>query len=310
MESKPDTSKTSAGDAIKYILVPVDFTPESFHALRYANMIASQLGMGITMTHIHQPLLDPVTGSTFDVQLMQDNRERLQDMLTKLKDEAHQHQVIVPVESLFDVGDIQSRLFELATADKYSMVIMSTLSINTFFRRMLGSVSSHVSRHSPKPVIIVPIGAALRFPENIVVGVSSELFRDNALDQLLYLAADSGVILDFVHISNDQSEFNNLKAELTGKIVSYNKGQVQYNVRRIGFGNEFVDEALTDYANHKRADLVVLTTHYRSLIESIGHRSITKKMLLDPAVPIMVLHGHHEGGLGLTNELYDIIKEG
>ena len=310
MERKAGNGPHSPGDGLKYILVPVDFTDESFHALRYAHEIAVHLGMGMTLVHIHQPILDPVTGSAYDVEMMQRNRERLASMLTRFQNEKHHHQVLVPVDSIFDVGDIQSRLFELASADKYEMMVMSTLAVNTFLRRILGTVSAHVSRHSPVPVIIVPLGAPVKVPEYIVVGISDELFRDNAIEYLWYLAADSDMVLDFVHIGNDLVEFNRLKEALTEKIQAGALGKVNYTINRVSVGDEFIDQELTDYVNIKRADLVVLTTHYRSLIESIGHRSITKKMLLDPALPVMILHGEREGGLGLTNTLYDIIKEG
>lgn len=274
----------------KFILVPVDFSPESIHALRYARMMASHLDMGITAVHIHQPLFDPITGSAFDVEMMQKNRERLDEMVIGIGWDQYRVHDHVPVQTHFETGDVSSSLLHLAQDDKYGMIIMSTKSEDSFAKRMIGSVSTNVSRMGSKPVIVVPPGAPIKFPGKIAVGMTEDLLKGKALEEILTFASEHQVFVDFVFATNDQEQFTHLKNSLYERLVLHKDQLCGFNIRYVSFVKDEVHKALNDYAVRARSEMLVLVTLHRNFLDRLMHASVSKKVLYHPSIPVMITH--------------------
>ncbi|HZV68938.1 MAG TPA: universal stress protein [Saprospiraceae bacterium] len=288
----------------QFILVPVDFTPESLHALRYARMMASHLHMAITVAFIHEPLIDPVTNSACDIEMMNFNRKRLDELLVDAgwdhaRDTNHVH-----LNTYFATGDITTHLLKLAEDDKFEFIIMGTKAEDTFMKRMFGSVSTHLSRKISKPVIVVPPDASLKFSWKIIVGLTDELMEKETLDFILDYASTHRVFVDFVYATNDQDKFKKLNNSLYEKLVLHKTELCGFNIRSLPFSEDHVHEALSDYAILSQARLLVLVTKHRNFIESLGHRSVSKKALLQPLLPVMILHsGIHKNENGKAAHL-------
>ncbi len=309
MNQDVNSTKENSGGHHRFILVPVDFTQESVHALRYARMLATHMGMGITLAYIHQPLFDAVTDSAFDVDMMNRNRERLEEMMIEVgwgQGKAGKH---VPVDIHFDTGDIKSQLSHLLEDDKYEFAVMSTKAEDSLIRRVFGSVSLKLSRSVSKPVIVVPPGAAIKFPEKIVVGLSEEVLDADVLMYILDFISDHQMTADFIFATNDK-QFTYLQDSLNAKLTLLHKEMKGINIKAVPVEGEAIHDALADYAIEVHAGLLVLVTKHRNFIEGLGHRSVSKKTLLHPDLPVMVLNAPKDDGLGVMGQLYDVIKEG
>lgn len=274
------------------ILVPVDFSPESIHALRFAHGIAFKMGMGITIAHIH-PMPGAWISTSSDFEVMEKSRKRLDALVHDFCLELDVYGKQVPVETHFDTGIIEQQLFALIAEEKYSMIILSTLGEDTLSKKLAGSTSTHIGMMSSKPVIVVPIHAPIRFPENLVVGLSDELFDDGSLKYLLEFASTPKSRIEFVYIGNSAEAFTSLKEKVTEKIMGINHFRVPFYFSRIYTDAKNIEDLLVDVVADKMADMVVLATHHRSAEENLRHRSITKRMLIDPVVTVMILHSFY-----------------
>lgn len=310
MNQDVNSTMENPGGQPRFILVPVDFTEESIHALRYARMMATHLEMGITVAHIHQPLFDAVSDSAFDLEMMNKNRQRLEEMMVEVGWEQGKTQKHVPVDMHFDTGDIKSQLFHLLEKDKYEFVVMSTRAEDSMLKRLFGSVSLNVSRTGSKPVIVVPPGAAIKFPDKIVVGLSEEFLHENTLTYILDFVSNHKMKVDFIFATNDDQKFTYLKDILNEKLARLHKEMEGINIQPVPYSGEAIHEALTQFAVKANAGLLVVVTKHRNFIESLGHQSVSKKVLVHPDLPVMVLHAPDEDGLGVLGQFYDVIKEG
>lgn len=293
----------------RHILVPVDFSQESVHALRYALMMAGRLNKAITLVHIHEPLIDQISDSAFDMEMMKNNRRRLDEMMVEVgwgKLHSGNH---IPVDLKFETGDAVSHIVPMLDDEKYEMIIMSTKAENTFWRRLLSSVSHEVSKRSHKPAIIVPPQADIKFPRKILVGLVKDLLYEDVLDYLLDFAFDNKVFLEFVHFEEDEEHFEWLKKQFTERLSSYKKKLDDFAIVTSRHEEGPVDELLLHESGQNEYDMIAVMTHHRNLINSIGHRSISKRVLLQPHLPVMILHGEDEKGLGITDNLYGMIQK-
>jgi len=272
------------------ILVPVDFSPESDRGLAYAGMMARFLGIGITLVHVHQMLYDPVSAGALDVQMVEDSRKRLDQLAAGMMAAQEKEAVLYPVMAQVEVGEVATRLIELLDEGRFEMMIMGTKGMDTFVRRLFGSVSETVSRHSLKPVIVVPPDSPMQFPAKIVVGFSGDLVLDSELDYLLYFGSLNQVFFDFVHIADDSTDFPALKNRLFERLVRHRDWLCGFNIRSLGRQGRRIDEVLFQYAQEVHAQLVVMITQSRGLLDRLRHTSSTRHALQHPEVPVMIMH--------------------
>jgi len=275
---------------VNSILVAVDFTEESNHAIAYAKMIAQHLGYGMTLAHVHQTLYDPISGGALDVQFLQDANTRLEEMVSELNLDHAAHGINVHVNAHLEVGEAASSLIELLDHGKYELMIMATKATDNALRRFLGTVSSEVSRLSHKPVVVIPPNAEIRFPGKLVVGFSEELFLDGTLEYILSFGVKHKVIFDFVHVTKDPQNFEVLKGKLYEKLMLRRDLLGGFNIRSLHEDDRKVHEILFAYATDARAGMVILVSHHRGFMENLRHTSVTRKALLHPEIPLMIVH--------------------
>lgn len=281
-------------EKINSILVPVDFSQESIHGLHYAKMMAGSLGLGITIVHVHYPIYDPVSSVALNVHLVRQNENQLDALAAKLMEADPHDGFHVHVSTHVEEGAIAGSLTDLLENEKYEMMIMGTKGIDSGVRRLFGSISSAVSRHSHKPVIVVPPHAELKFPGKIVIGFAEELVLNNTLEFILSFGEKNHVFFDFVHISDDQKGFRKLKDKLYEKLMTKRDLLCGFNIRPVSGQQQQIHEVLFEYARDVHAGMILLVTKHRNFIESLRHKSVTKKALQQTTIPLMIVHPIHE----------------
>lgn len=278
----------------KTILVPIDFTEESIRAIDYAKSIASKGGFDITLVHVHQSLYDPVSAGALDVHLWNDLHTYLQGLIEKLNNQYEEEKLDVRVHALMEEGETAHTLIHLLGQDPYTLMVMATKSMDNVLRRIFGTVSSEVSRHSQKPVIVVPSRADNTFPAKLVIGISEEIFHKGILTQILEFGSLNNAFFDFVHVSQDNERFEVLRQHLYQHLVFHKELLSGYNIVHLHQAEEGTHKALAEYADSARAGMIVLVTHQRNFLEELRHTSVVKRMLHQPDVPVMILHSHRD----------------
>lgn len=283
------------GQNVRSILVPLDFTEESKHAVEYARMMARHLGYGLTLAHIHQTLYDPISAGALDIQFLQDTNKRLMDLVDTLNSEHAAKGIHVPVNAHLEVGEASSSLIELLDHGQYELMVMATKATDNAFRRFFGSVSSEVSRRSHKPVIVVPPQAEVRFPDRMIVGFTEELLLEGVLENVLAFGSGQKAIFDFVHVTDDPLHFEALSQQLSEKLSVNRHLLFDFNIKSMQDEEMKIHELLFRYAAEVRAGMVILVSHHRSFLDNMTHSSVTRKALLLPSVPLMVIHSTMRG---------------
>lgn len=278
------------GQNIKSILVPLDFSEESKHAVEYARMMARHLGFGLTLVHIHQTVYDPISAGALDIQFLQDTNKRLMDMVDVLNSEHAAKGIHVPVNAHLEVGEASSSLVELLDHGQYELMVMGTKATDNAFRRFFGSVSSEVSRRSHKPVIVVPPQADVSFPGRMVVGFTEELLLDGVLENILAFGSIQQTVFDFVHVTDDPLHFDSIRQQLSEKLTASRQFVFEFSIKSLQDADMKIHELLFRYAAEVHAGMVILVSHHRSFLDNMTHSSVTRKALLLPSVPLMVIH--------------------
>lgn len=272
------------------ILVPIDFSPESKHALRYAHMIASHLGTGISIVHVHEPIIDPISNTAYDVELLQQNHDQLDKLLINLGWDKYHEKNHVPIQTHLEKGDLTSTLLKMLEEEKYEMIIMSASAENAFMKKIIGSMGTHLSKFIAKPLIIVPSATHLKFPLRLVVGMTDELILGKALKYILAFAAPNKIVVDFVCATNDVQRFEDLKTKLF-HLLEKNELKLQgCTICSIPYVEKRINESLEKYAIEHHSGMMILLTHHRAFPERLFHNSVTNRTMIHSTMPVMILH--------------------
>jgi len=133
------------------ILVPIDFSARSEHALDYACGLAEKLGATVHLVHcigaslpeLSVALTDEMIGS-----LQRDAEQRLEQLVAKHPGIKFGKRTVLP-------GDAREGILSLASSLGTDLVVMGTHGRRGVKRMVLGSVAEHVVRAASCPVLTV-----------------------------------------------------------------------------------------------------------------------------------------------------------
>jgi len=141
------------------IIVGVDGSDHSRHALRWAMREATKHQLPLTVMSIHPPPARPATGIYWGLRSYPENsydpelaRRAVQDFVDELASETGE----APPEITISVleGDAAEEL--IRASQDADMVVVGSRGGGGFARLLLGSVSSQVTHHASSPVVVIP----------------------------------------------------------------------------------------------------------------------------------------------------------
>jgi nucleotide-binding universal stress UspA family protein len=139
---------------LDHVLVPVDFSECSQHALHYAEKIAGALGSMLTVLNVI-PLnegllrLGAEQMQLLDEQLRENQRRKLLAFVKKLA-------TVKPSECLVRLGHPVQQIIKTAAEVGADAIVISTHGLTGLKHALIGSTAEHVVRHARCSVLVVP----------------------------------------------------------------------------------------------------------------------------------------------------------
>lgn len=132
------------------VLVGVDGSPESRHALRLAEALAVALSAKLTLLHVHNPLLSVAAGAGEQTALAL-RREAERTL------HAERSTVAAPldaVEAEMLEGDPRQQLLDASEREPQAMLVLGSRGRGGFAGLLLGSTAAWVATHARCPVLV------------------------------------------------------------------------------------------------------------------------------------------------------------
>lgn len=151
------TLKPEPGVGLKRILVAVDFSDPSSHALDYALALAEPFQATVILLHIVEPAVHAQNYMTLGLGLDESNqnlieagRERLADLYRKRISPG------IPAESLVRMGRAPSEISDTAKALGADLIVLGSQGHGVWKQGTLGSTAERVVRQATCPVLVIP----------------------------------------------------------------------------------------------------------------------------------------------------------
>jgi len=140
--------------AFKRILVPVDFSEASKKAVTYGLTLADQFNARLILAHIvpeSSALAYAFPTETFEIEREQEGKAR--SAINNLVPEEYRAQR--DIRTIVKTGSIEAELLGIVQAEGVDLVVMGTHGRRRLGRWFLGSVTEHILRKVPVPVLTV-----------------------------------------------------------------------------------------------------------------------------------------------------------
>lgn len=271
------------------ILVPLDFSELSVHALHSAETVAKLYGGRITPFHSYVPVNELNSPYSFDISStpMEDYEEietaltkRLQEMAKAEVDETYLN------KPLISMGNPAQAIVE--QSEDFNMIVMNTHGRTGFSRFFLGSVSEKVLRMAHIPVLIVNKERELTGFDRIMVTTDFSERSKQAFPIAKELAMKAGSSLELLHILSvddyDEDEAGNgvlALREQRLKVLAKEEfheisGQVE---TKVIVSSDTPHEAIYNYNLNNPHDLIVMSTVGRTGIDYLMMGSTTANVV-------------------------------
>ena len=140
---------------IRRILVPIDFSPESLKALRYAKRLVERFKAKLHMVHVVTPplVLFPqprqVLPPNFTEEMVGNATDRFEEVVRDFSlPLRHRHYTV-------RIGAVAQEINEVARITRTDFIAIATRGYSGLKRAFLGSTTDSVVRNAPCPVLVV-----------------------------------------------------------------------------------------------------------------------------------------------------------
>lgn len=278
------------------ILIPIDFSPNADHALSAAKIIADKENTELLILHAYQPYIADVnvmTGSvlpgigspdflTLSTELEEEFQKRFDEYIDVVSKEGFK------VTPLWALGGVESSIKDAISDHMPDLVVVGRTGSGGFLDKLIGSTATDIALHPGCPVLVIPPQSTPKKFKEVVYATQLEYSELDILKQVYILMNHLGSRLSLLKINTDsqpniQPDHQYLK-EIVEAFGITNQDIVIRNAKHVLDGIE-------EYCDEIAADLLIVSSRERSFLESfLINPSVTKKLIVDTHVPLLVFH--------------------
>jgi nucleotide-binding universal stress UspA family protein len=274
---------------MKTILIPTDFSENSWNAMQYAATLFQEETCKYTLVNAYEIITPSVynINVSYSDEFAKASESGLQEQLELFKKLTHHQNSWF--ETLSTYGSITPAVEQMTNEASFDYIVMGTKGVSGIKEVLMGSNTGSVIKRVNCPVICIPEDAVFKHPKNIVFAADYKNISDkNILNPLLQLAENYNAEVAIVNIRNKE-------------VVSATIDEVKEEFSLDGFLDkiphdfytqyaENVEEGLQIFIKENNADMIVMMKREHSFLEQLFTKSISKKMAFHTETPLLVIH--------------------
>jgi nucleotide-binding universal stress UspA family protein len=257
------------------VIVPVDFTETSLNAARYAvQLLTGRYGVNIVLHHVYEKASQA-----------EEAARKLEELGTELRKLG-----IVKTELLAEEGtDFIEELEKLARHRSADLIIMGITSRSAIGQSLIGSNTLKIVERKVCPVLIIPAESQYRDVKNVL------LFSDFKDVQANTPSVPVKKVLNTfrpnLHVLNvDSAHYVALTEEYQAERNKLKEMIEEFSPEFYFMGLHDVDEAISQFAEDKKIDFIIVVHQEQSLFSRLFVKSQTKKLAYQGSIPVLALH--------------------
>lgn len=276
---------------MKNILLPTDFSDNSFHAISYALQLFQDDVCTFYLLHTYTPVvynMDYMQNTAAQFELMEavkiaslDGLKRLTSRITTdFKNPNH------TIESISSFSTLTQEIKNVVSRKNINYVIMGTQGATGAKEVLFGSNTVHAFKNATCPILAIPRNCNYSKPEYILFPTDYEIdYQDKNLKPLIHISRKNQSRVHVLHVS-----FGN---ELTGdqktnrlKLKNYleNTNHDFHDVR-----HDEVSVAISEFQQQYPVDMLVMINNKHSFFENLFFKSRINQIGFHIGIPFLVI---------------------
>lgn len=281
---------------MKKILLPTDFSDNSWNAIKYALQLFKNEKCSFTLLNTYTPVVYQVeymqaSFSQFQVidAIKETSKQNLNDLIKRIEVEFPNPNHVFSEISSFNT--LTAEINDLYEGNAVDFIIMGTKGATGLKEVLFGSNTVHVLKDAKCPVIAIPNDFDFETPHELLFPTDFQLdFKNKHLQPIIEIANLYTIRINVLHVYDDdeslsgEQENNRIKLEDSFKGIAH----LFHYVR-----NQNVAEAITQFQFKSRINLLVMINNKRSFFENLFFKSTINQIGFKLNVPFLVIPSKH-----------------
>jgi len=276
---------------MRKILLPTDFSDNSWNAIKYALQLYKDEGCNFILLHTYTPMIyqvEHMQTSTLQFQVLDAVKETAKKKLDELEQRinAEFNNPKHKYSQILSFNTLTAEINELYHTNGIDMILMGTKGATGVKEILLGSNTVHVLKNAKCPVFAIPSGFSFETPHEILFPSDYEInFQKKQLQPIIDIATLYHGRLNILNVLYQQ-DLSEQKENKRQKLESYIQS-IAYLFHSVK--NKNVAEAITEFQLKVRINLLVMINNKHSFFENLFFKSTINQIGFHLNVPFLVI---------------------
>ncbi len=275
---------------MKKILLPTDFSDNSFEAIRYALLVYKDVKCTFYLLHTFNPPVyqtEYLLGSPGQIGLGDVLQEtsllKLEQLKKRLEDQYSNTNHTFIIHTAFNT--LLNEITEMTQSENIDMIVMGTTGATGAKEILFGSNTVHVIKKSKCPVIAIPPKFEYEAPIEILFPTDFEIsYPKKEMEPMLLIARQHKSRINVLHVRKT-IELNIVQKE--------NKKQLDRLLVNMAIFHSVADNeiipAVNQFQEKNKVNLLVMVQNKHSFIEKLFIEPVIKKIGFHITIPFLVI---------------------
>ena len=268
----------------KIIIVGVDFSKGSMHAIKFAISVANRLKGNVMLVHVMKPQREESIFSDDRNELRKEAKKRLEELAHKHKFEMRAGKLMYKIRS----GRVEREIVNQAKYHDAYMVVVGTHGISGFEPFWIGSNAYRIVTHAPCPVVTIRYGEdARKSISKIVLPIDSTMESRQKVPFTSELAKAFNAEILILGLVSSRA----MKTLITSYCKQVEKYLLNHGViNSIHFIEaENITDATINFARENNVDLIAIMTEQETTLSNLLLGSYAQQMINHSHLPVLSL---------------------
>lgn len=264
------------------ILVPLDFSDSSLHALDAALTLADHKKDRISLVHVVEVVYDFASQAAIAMEKQDAESKKLAKKIIQ----SHASKGVT-----MDYQQVEGNpilvLAQIAKEQKMDLIVMGTQGASGIKKSLIGTVTVGLLKEAPCPILVVPAKAALESITQFSLALEFAEHEPPMLEKLAHWMNTWKGSLHLLHVKEEKGGFK--EELLTLGLKSYLKEKFpELSAEVSSITSDKVTKGLADYME-KQSGVLVMCPAEKSIWEQLFKKSQTVEMAFHTKTPLLVL---------------------
>lgn len=276
---------------MKKILLPTDFSDNSWNAIKFAIELFKDQNCNFILLNTYTPIIyriEPLHTSSEQLSLLDSkkisSKEGLDTILLKIKSEFNNSKHTFSQVSSFNT--LVAEIDELQKGNAMDIVVMGTQGATGAKEILFGSNAVHVIKNTKCPVLTIPSGFSFESPREILFPTDYDIeYQTKHLNPIIDIAQSHTSRVNILHVSSGNG-LTNIQ-EKNKLILENSLKKIAHLFHDVAYQN--IQSAIDAFQIKTKTNLLIMINNKHSFFENLFFKSTINQIGFHLNIPFLVI---------------------